>query len=476
MITQSTDTLIIGAGISGLVVAHRLKKNGLNALLLESTDRAGGVIQSLDAEGFLLERGPNSLRGTHTFLRLVDELNLRNKLVKADPKAPAYVYFNDALHAVPISLPAFLKTRLLSTSAKLRLLQEPFIRARKSSDEESLASFVQRRLGAQVLERLVAPFVSGVYAGDVEKLSVQASLARLSEFEATAGSILRGAIRAAKKSKGESKASPKISLRPYRLCSFQCGLQQFTDALSRTLGETLLTEARVERMTRTTDSQFEVVFSCRAEQKIIRAKTLVMAATANIAAQMLYGCAAEISELIADIPYTTLAAVPLAYRCDQVAHRLNGFGFLAPRNQGVRTLGSIWNSSLFAGRAPDGWVLFNNFIGGETDREAIALSDEELIRIVHQDLKKVLGISGEPLPLPITRWQRAIPQYVIGHAARVAKIEAALHNHRGLWLAGNYLRGVALGDCMDRAEKIAEEITEYLTPENLNPRKSEEAL
>ena len=173
---------------------------------------------------------------------------------------------------------------------------------------------------------------------------------------------------------------------------------------------------------------------------------------------MLQKTAPDISSLLTEIPYTKLVTVPLAYQTEQLARPLDGFGFLVPRGQGLRTLGSIWNSSLFTNRAPDGWVLLNNFIGGETDLDAINLSDEDLIRIVHQDLQKVLGISGAPKRLPITRWHRAIPQYRLGHAARVAKIEAVLTNQRGLRLAGNYLHGVALGDCIKHGKEIAESI------------------
>ncbi len=462
---MSLHSIIIGAGISGLVAAWHLKKSGRNVLLLESGDRVGGVIQSEEVEGFLIERGPNSLRGTHEFLDLVEDLGLMNELVTGDPQAPAYVYFNGTLQAVPMSPPALIRTKLLSTSAKLRLLREPFIKARRDGGEESIASFVSRRLGPEILERLVAPFLSGVYAGNPEQLSVQAVLARLAEFESEAGSILRGALKAASRARQSSRdqASPSSrSLRPYRLCSFRDGLQRLPQALAAALGDSLLTGARVNSIgTNTASGQFEVSFECRGEMKTVTAATLVMATPADATARLLNNSAPEVATLVADIPYTSLVSLPLAYRSEQVARKLDGFGFLAPRREGLRVLGSIWNSSLFAERAPEGWVLLNNFIGGETDPEAVRLSDEELIGIVHRDLQKVLGSTGEPRRLPVTRWSRAIPQYVIGHAARVAQIEAALKNRRGLWLAGNYLRGVALGDCLKRAKQIAGEVSEY---------------
>jgi oxygen-dependent protoporphyrinogen oxidase len=455
---MSFHSVIIGAGISGLAAAYYLKQAGHNILLLERSACAGGVIQSFEADGFLLERGPNSLRGTHEFLDLVDELKLHDELVTANPKAPAYIYFHHALHPVPMNPVALITTKLLSTRAKLRLLGEPFIAGRREGGEESLASFVRRRLGDDVLERLVAPFVSGVYAGDPEQLSVQASFARLAEFEATSGSIVKGAIKAARAARA-NKNKPARSLRPYRLCSFRSGLQTLPAALARALSESLLTEAHVTHLSQIEHLKFQITFTHNQQSHTVEAARLIIATPSFVAAALLRKLAPELAPLLAEIPYTTIAAVPLAYRVSQVARASDGlgdgFGFLAPRGQGLRTLGSIWNSALFPHRAPDGFVLTNNFIGGETDRAAVELSDDELIQIVHRDLQRVLSLTGEPHPLPITRWSRALPQYNLGHAARVATIEAALAARPGVYLAGNYLHGVALGDLIRRGKDLA---------------------
>ncbi|MEP7343147.1 MAG: protoporphyrinogen oxidase [Acidobacteriota bacterium] len=453
------DSIIIGAGISGLVAAYRLKKRGCNILLIESSARVGGVIESSEVEGFLLEAGPNSFRGTHELLDLVDELGLTDELVTADPRAPAYVYSNGELHAVPMSPPALIKTRLLSTSAKLRLLREPFIK-RRNPAEESIASFVRRRLGNEVLEKLVAPFLSGVYAGNPEELSVQACFPKLAEFEADAGSILRGGLKAMRASRKQGEA-PKRSLRPYRLCSFRQGLGELPKKLAQNLGDSLLAEARVTAIRKSSDG-FEIHAEHGGENKRFDCQTLIVAAPAFAAAGLVETIAPGVAELLAGISYASIASVPLAYRAEQVARELDGFGFLAPREEGLRTLGSIWNSSLFAGRTPEGWVVTTNFIGGATDPEAVGLNDEELIRTVHNDLSKVLKIAGIPRRLPIQRWPRAIPQYNIGHAERVAKLETALQQHRGLWIVGNYLHGVSLGDCVKDADNRAGKTADWL--------------
>jgi oxygen-dependent protoporphyrinogen oxidase len=297
---MNVDSVIIGAGVSGLVAAHRLKKMGRDILLIESGDRVGGVIQSREVEGFLIECGPNSLRGSHEFLDLVEELNLTGELITADPRAPAYVYAGGELHAVPMSPPALVKTKLISNTAKLRLLREPFVKARRENGEESIASFVRRRLGDEILERLVEPFLSGVYAGDPEDLSLQACFPKLAKFEAEAGGVLRGALRAAKKSrKGESQ--PKRSLRPYRLCSFRGGLSVFPEALSGSLGDRLLTDARVIGIN--SSGQFEIRIEHQGAIKTIRSSSLVVATPAFVATRLLDTIAPEVAALIAEVPY-----------------------------------------------------------------------------------------------------------------------------------------------------------------------------
>jgi oxygen-dependent protoporphyrinogen oxidase len=326
------DSIIIGAGISGLVVAHRLKKVGRVVLLIEGGDRAGGVIQSRDVEGFLIECGPNSLRGAHEVLDLVEELNLTDELITADPRAPAYVYADGHLHSVPMSPPALIKTKLISNSAKLRLLREPFIKARRESGEESIASFVRRRLGNEILERLVAPFLSGVYAGDAEELSVQACFPKLAEFESEAGSVARGALRAARRSR-KQQDRPKRSLRPYRLCSFRRGLSALPEALARSLGHSLLTRARITGVSKNSSaSGFEIKLEHQGENRLINCSALVIATPAYVAARLLGDIAPEIAALVAEVSYAPIASVPLAYRDEQVARKLDGFGFLAPRS------------------------------------------------------------------------------------------------------------------------------------------------
>jgi oxygen-dependent protoporphyrinogen oxidase len=188
------QVIVIGAGIAGLVCAYRLKSLGVDVLLIESSERVGGVMQSEVVDGYLIERGPNSSQGSEELMALIEEIGLMGELLEGDPKAPAYVYFNRQLHAVPAGAGAFLKSKLLSAAGKLRILREPFIGKRTADDEESVFAFARRRIGREAAERMVAPFVSGIYAGDAEKISVQAAFPRLWNLEANYGGLIRGTI------------------------------------------------------------------------------------------------------------------------------------------------------------------------------------------------------------------------------------------------------------------------------------------
>lgn len=457
---MSHEVIVIGGGISGLAVAEALLSRGKDVLVLEEGAQAGGVIQSFQAEGFLIERGPNSLRGTPDLLRLIREFSLQDKSVNGDPHAPAYVFVDDKLQAVPMGPGPLLKTSLLTSGGKLRLFAEPFIKGQRSEGEESVASFIRRRLGPQVLDHLVSPFVSGIYAGDVNRLSVQAAFPKLAEFEDLGGSIIRGAIKHARSNKGPRvKRDPE--LRKMRMCSFRDGLQTLPSSIANQLGSRLKTGTRVTGI-RCVDgaegSGYEVTCESGGDVQKLMCRKLVMATPAFIGAKLLKGVSSELAYLLEEVPYASIASVPLGYRLEDIPIALDGFGFLIPRGTGYRILGTIWNSSLFEGRSPEGWALLTTYIGGATDPAATGLSDEALREAVHADLVRTIGVKGLPRALPITRWEKALPQYEIGHASRLKSIESLLTRIPGLAIAGNYLHGISLGDCLENGAKIAESL------------------
>jgi oxygen-dependent protoporphyrinogen oxidase len=482
------EVIVLGAGISGLVCAFRLKSLGVDVLLLEKSDRVGGVIHSERVDGFLIERGPNSSQGSEELMALVDELGIMDEIAEGDPRAPAFVYFNGRLHPVPGGPAAFLTSKLLSVRGKLRLLAEPLIAARRSDEEESVLAFARRRIGREAAERMVAPFVSGVYAGDADALSVQAAFPRLSNLEANYGGLIRGAIAKAREARRAKKSASavmdKAAPTRRRLVSFRSGMSFLTDTLAARIGEDLITgcgnckirlgDGRAgkhpEEQNRARDRHgFSLSFERAGAVEELTCDRLIVAAPAAAAASLVEPLSAELSGLVREISYAPLAILYLAYDKSAVSTSLHGFGFLAVPGEGLNILGCVWNSSLFEGRAPAGKVLLTVFIGGARNPGAARLGDAELVSIAHQELQKVLGITGEPQPVSITRYERAIPQYNLGHAARVRRIETLLKEIPGLLLTGNYLHGVSTGDCIKEADRLAREVDSEYRSEAASP-------
>ena len=475
------QVVVIGAGIAGLTCAHRLKSLGADVLLLESSGRVGGVMQSEPIDGYLIERGPNSSQGTEELMALIEELGLMDELLEGDPKAPAYIYFKGALHAVPSGAGEFIKSRLLSTAGKLRIFAEPFIGKRKTGDEESILSFARRRIGREAAERMVAPFVSGIYAGDAEKISVQAAFPRLWNLEATYGGLIRGSIAKAREARRAKRAAravlDKAAPTRRRLVSFKRGMAVLPQTLAAKLGEDLITGV-ADMALRIADSRpvdvaqavglrddpsspspgFNIAFNHGGNTHQIAAGQVIIATPAKAAASIIKPASTELSQLLDGIYYPPLAILYLAYDLASVRTRLDGFGFLVPPSEGMNILGCVWNSSLFAGRAPQGKALLTVFIGGARRPETARLPDAELVAMAHAELQNVLSITSEPTVIGITRWQRAIPQYNLGHRDRVRRIEALLDGLPGLHLIGNYLHGVSTGDVIKEADRVARKV------------------
>jgi oxygen-dependent protoporphyrinogen oxidase len=484
MTENHRSVIVIGAGISGLVCAYRLKTLGVDTLLIEKSDRPGGVIRSDLIDGCLIERGPNSMTGTADVLALVEELGIWDELVEGDPRAPAFIYFRGRLHEVPTGPGSLVTTKLLSAAGKLALAGEPFRKRRISDEEESVAAFAARRLGPQIAERFVAPFVSGIYAGDSNKLSVQAAFPRLATLEREHGSLIRGAFALlAKKRKAKADGIEAKKPKTKRLCSFKEGMSFLPKTLAAKMGEDLMMgcsgitvsargvsrEAAKPQRTqsgagecaideRQAGGQFIVSFERSRRTEQFASDTVVIAAPARAASGLVGRLSEQLSLLLGEIEYPPLAVVSLAY--DEVALRgpLTGFGLLAVPGQGLNILGCVYSSSLFPGRAPAGKALVNTFVGGALTPTLAGLEDSELAALVHRDLINALGAKAEPRVMAVTRYERSIPQYNLGHADRVRRIGETTASIPGFHLIGNYLHGVSTGDCLKEADRVAREV------------------
>jgi oxygen-dependent protoporphyrinogen oxidase len=443
-----TKTIVVGGGISGLVCAYALSKAGVDALVLETSARAGGVIRSERREGFLLELGPQSFSGTADLRKLCAELGIAEQLLEAPARAPRYVLVDGKLVAVPMSPPALLTSSLLGGKTKWSIARDAFGRSQAPEDDESVANFVRRKFGAELLDRLVGPFVSGIYAGDPERLSLRSALPQLYEAEKSSGSVIRGMLRAAK-----SRNGPKE--RP-TLLSFRDGNETLVRALAAKIGSGLRVNAEVVNIAiARTVGKFEVRVRGAGGEETLVVERLVMATPADVAGRLLSNVNAELGRLLGGIEYAPVAVVSLGYRRADVGHSLNGFGFLVPRSNGLRVLGTVWNSSLFPGRGPEGLVLLTSFVGGATDPDAATLLNEALASLVHGEIRDLLQVRSAPAFASMQIYRRALPQYNLGHAARLAEIEKLRSATGNLYFVGNYLQGPAIGSCVEQALAVA---------------------
>jgi oxygen-dependent protoporphyrinogen oxidase len=391
----------------------------------------------------VLELGPNTVLSNHPSVgRLIVEAGLEPDRLPAAPSARRrYVWKRGRLVPLPGGPVAFLGTRLFSGAAKARLAREPWVRPLPPDREESVADFVRRRLGREVLDYAVGPFVSGVYAGDPERLSMRYAVAKLHALECEHGSLIRGALA---RRKGPAPGGAMFT--------FRRGLASLPERLAVGIGD-VRTQVRVASLARSAGG-----FRVLVEGGAVEARRVVLSVPSVPLAQILAEATEGKSRIFAGMPYAPVAVLTLGFRRADVAHPLDGFGFLAPRREGLRVLGCLFPSTLFPGRAPEGHVALAAFVGGTTDPGILDLSDEDLEGAILADLGRALGVRGAPVRRILRRWPRAIPQYEMGHGRYVdlaRRIEADLP---GLRIGGNLLGGVSVPDCIRKGTALAAEI------------------
>lgn len=447
--------IVIGGGISGLACSYYLQQAGIPVRVLEGSNRPGGLISTKRQDGFLFELGPQSFLSSEALRGLIDKLHLGDQLLRADPRAPRYILQNGKLIGTPLAPPSLLTTPLFSAGTKWRLLTEILRRTTPPSEEESVAEFVRRKFGKEILERLVAPFISGIYAGDPERLSLPAAFPTLHEFEAKYGSVLRGAMKS-RPAKGASRGG---------LCAFRDGMDTLPRAIAARLGDSLLLETRVAGLRHAKangKAWFEVDVQRHDHRETMAASAVIVATPTEIASQILAGMSDQLTALFSRIEYAPLAVVSAGYRREQFDRVPQGFGFLVPRSEGLRVLGTVFNSALFAGRAAEGMVCLTSFAGGATDLALCQLGDQEITKQICSEVARVLGIGEKPVTINLQRYARALPQYNLGHPGIVKRLEAAAAATPGLFLAGNYLSGPSIGSCLDQANRTADGVRVYL--------------
>lgn len=447
MVSAMADILVVGAGISGLSSAWFLKQKGHRVRVVEAAPQAGGCLRSVRAGDFLVEGGPNSTldRGT-ALAELARDVGLADEVVEANRAARRrYIVKDGRLLPLPAGPGAFIRTPLFSPAAKLRLLLEPF--HRRSTREESVAEFVRRRLGPEFLDWAVDPFVSGVYAGDPNRLSVRSATAKIYALEAEYGSLFVGAIM--RLLHGRASGPTPTG----RLIAFRGGMQALPDAVTAALGGAVYCGEPVRGLSARPGG-----WQVETDKQHYQAEQVVLALPAYHAAELLAPLDPELAEPLGEINYPPVASVALGFDREQVGHPLDGFGALIPRRLGIEILGTLFSSTLFPGRAPEGKVLLTAFIGGARNPAVGQRTEEELAARVLADLRPLLGIDGEPSFSRVTLWPRAIPQYELGHPGRIARIDRALLRWPGLHLRANWRDGISVADCVNMAKALAEAI------------------
>ncbi len=450
--------IIIGGGLSGLAAAYRIRQSrpGVEVLLLEGRSRLGGNVHTERRDGFTAEHGPNGfLDSKPSTVRLCRDLGLGDRLVVASEgsRKNRYVYLRDTLHALPASPLGLLRTPVLSWAGKLAMLAEPLRRRRGNLPaDESVAEFARRRFGQEAADVFVDALVTGIHAGDPEKLSVRAAFPRLPLFEKEAGGVLKGFFRAAKQRRRDAEARGETP-GPTRMWSFAGGLQELIDALAESLGGAVRRGVTVTAIEKAANG-----WRVRGDAETWDADVVVETAPAYAQAEHLADLDPSLAAELAAIRYNRVTVVLLGYREADAPRNPDGFGYIAPQNTRRDVLGVQWCSSIFPGRAPAGLVLWRALCGGVNRADVADLPDDELLRVVHREMGVVMAVTAPPVFSQIVRWPRAIPQYEVGHPARVERIEMRVSAHPGLILGGNLLHGVALNDCTEQAEKIAERV------------------
>lgn len=449
--------VVIGGGISGLAAAHRIRELSSSArvTILEASNRLGGTIQTEYRDGFLLERGPDSfISEKPEALALAKRLGLESKVIQTNEEyRRSFIVRAGRLRPVPegfqLMAPSrlwpFITSDIFSLPGKARMAADLFLPRKSANGDESLASFVRRRLGEEALARMAQPMVGGIYTADPETLSLRATLPRFLDMEQKHRSLILAMLRQSRAQKtGTSGARYSLFL------SFDRGMQVLVEPLTRINADFRL-KTRAQRVffdqrwmiTTDTGEQFE-------------ADALCLALPAYVAASLLDETHAQLAQKLRAIKYASTATINFGYKRAAVKHPLNGFGFVVPFIEKRALIACTFSSVKFAERAPDGYVLLRAFAGGALQPEIFALDEVEMAKRVESDLRELLGIREDPRFIEVAKWEKSMPQYEVGHLDRVNEIDALINKLPRLALAGNAYRGAGIPDCIRSGEAAAE--------------------
>jgi oxygen-dependent protoporphyrinogen oxidase len=433
-----TDLLIIGGGISGLSAASHLKQAGLRVRIYEAAEQVGGNLRTTREDGYVYEQGPHSfMPSSDDIWALIERLGLNDKVLAAkDANKARFIWRGGKLHKLPMSPGSFLGTELISFFGKLRLMMEPLIPG-DAKESDTAEDFFRRRLGEQATRWMIAPFVGGIYAGDPAQLGARDAFNKMWTWERERGSMILGARAYLKGKRAERGERAHLK----GLFSFHGGLGDLTGALGRELADDCVISAEITAIQKTSTG-----WRVESRQAHDEAAALILATPPGPAQRLLAQVDDQAAALAGQIEMAPVAVLHLGIDGEDAQAVPDGFGFLAPRNEGLRTLGCVFVSRLFDERAPEGAQLLSCYLGGVSDPQALKDSDERLLESVVDDLEKVLGRRVTPRFVRVLRHPTAIPQLTLGHLDRIQQLQTRADELGGLVLAGNYLSGVGMND------------------------------
>ncbi len=445
--------VIIGGGISGLSLAWFLSKsNKYEIKLLEADDDIGGKIKTIKTtDGFIVEAGPNTVlqkfgKKEDALGRLIDDLKISNTLITANEVANnRFIVKNKKLRAVPRTPLGLITSPLFSLLGKARITLEPFIKP--AEKEETIKEFVIRRLGQEFYDYSIEPFISGVHAGNSSKLSVQSAVPKIYELEQKHGSLIKAAL--AMRQIGKDTGAPKG-----RMISFIDGLNTITDAIRKQLPQDTITTNTIVKSISKNDKKWEI----HTNHATYQADKIVFSTPSLETANILESYSNKSADILKKIEYAPIVVCALSYPKSAIKHKMNGYGFLVPRKENIRILGCLFSHNIFTDKAPDNKALLTCFIGGATDRTATSLSETEITETINNELKHLLGHNSEPEVIYFKKYDRAIPQYQIGHKGILSDLYTELPESENIYFCSNWNNGLSVADCIKNSENIAQKI------------------
>ena len=464
--------IIIGGGIAGLATAYRIQRKisegaDLECVLLEGSDRFGGKISTEKSDGFVIERGPDSfISQKPAAIQLCKQLGLEDRLTGTNPNSPnTFVYTGGKLMTMPDGLSLMIPTKFLpfaltplfSLPGKIRMALDLLIPRKEGDSDESLASFVRRRMGEEALSKMAEPMLAGIYASDPEKMSIGSTFPMFVETERKYRSLIIGMLARKKAMLMNSNKHPTTSYSLFM--TLKDGLGEMVDAvIKKSPGVQFKSGAKVAALEKKEDgwhAKLEDGWECQAD-------AIILATPAAITSKILSPIAPDLSELLNRIHYVTTATVTLGYKKEGFSHSLDGFGFVVPKAEGCSILACTWTSSKFPHRAPEGHVMLRCYLGGAIQEEIAEKDSETLEKLVRDDLQKIMGIKETPVFCKVFQNHKSNVQYHVNHSERIDAIMENLKNFPGLFLTGSAYHGIGIPDCIQDGNQTAESVFEFL--------------